>query len=224
MGAMNLASFRVMIQKGLGDKAESSNPILDNWINAGYYEALGMVRAEGEKEVATAVSVADQYIYGLPDDCFAIRSVLYLTVSPNVGSSASVLFMGWEEFQRLDRDVKGTPTRYTRRSNTLQLWPVPKTAGNSIEIQYIQEDCVLSASTDVTILPARYDRLVQLLGLKAACIDLGMLERSMALEQIASGFERRVEDEDSARMGAREVGINIATSWKDLTEIGTHGD
>ncbi len=216
MGRLTLKDFRDKISFSLGDKKPTSNEILDSWINAGYFETLGQIPSEGEKEVAITPSVANQWIYGLPDDCYAILSLYYTPQDPITQTPRSVLFNNWLDFQRYDNTNKGPPTRYSRRNRSLYLWPTPEFSGENMELQYLQEDCALTASTDVTILPDRFDQLVHMFAIRHAYLDLGMFEQSALIEQLAASYASRVDTEREAREGAKQVGIEVAYNWDDV--------
>jgi hypothetical protein len=216
MGRLTLASFRDRLAYALGDKKPASNEILDEWINSGYFEALGVIPSEGEKETAIADSIAGEWIYGLPDDVYGLISILYTPQPTSQEEPRSVLYVNWADFQRFDNNDVGAPLRYTRRDRSLYLWPTPEFGGEKIELQYIQEDCVLQVATDVTILPDRFDRLIHLFALKHAYIDIGLFEQSALMEQLAMSYASRVDTEREAREGAKQVGIEVAQSWEEV--------
>lgn len=210
MGLETLDGFRDSVNLALGDKSQF-NERLDRWINDGLQELFVMLDIEGRRVCAQTTTVVDQEKYTLPDDLIA---TLVLTDRTN---KKRLLKTSIENFEKLDPSRTGKPLNYARVDRDFFLHPVPN--GNFlIHMFYIKEPAQLTAGTDVTELTAAYDRVVHLLAVRSALIDLGETDKATFFFQVAQNRLRSIPDEFELEAQNPAEGIQIATSHRDLTD------
>jgi hypothetical protein len=213
MGLLTLKDFRDELNLSLGDNRQPGNERLDRWVNLGYLQAVNEEWFEGIKEVATAVTVANQREYDLPTDLMSIVSVADLT------NKFKLVKTSWSNMQNMDRDVTGVPRLYARRRRTLYLWPVPDGVF-SLEVNYLEEICPLIEPGDRTVLPQAYDPWIIQLSRVSAFSSLGLEEKAAFYTRLADKEMNKLPT-DTFGSDENALGVDVATSFDDLGDMRT---
>ncbi len=215
MGVETLSGFRESVNHALGEKRQG-NERLDRWINDAHVELFAELEIHGRRSCGTTSTVVDQREYNLPTDFVA------LLVLKNLTSKKRIIKTSLENFQLLSATTEGSPARYTRVGDLLSFHPLPNVI-ETVQMFYIREPNSLSAGTDVTELPAMYDRVIHLIGLRNALIDLQVDERATFVFQIAQNKLRALPSEDWLEAHNPQEGIQIARSFRDLQRDAREG-
>lgn len=170
-----------------------------------------MLDLEARRVCAQITTVAGTEKYTLPTDLVATLVVTDRT------NKKRLLKTSIENFEQLDPSRSGRPKTYARVARDLYLNPVPDGA-YLIHMFYIKEPSELAAGTDVTELTAAYDRVVHLLAVRSAMIDLGNEERATFFHQVAMNRLRQIPNEFELEGENPAETIQIATSRGDLTD------
>lgn len=210
MGLETLDGFRDSVNLALGEKRQG-NERLDRWINDGLQELHIMLDLEARRTCAETPTVEDQERYLLPPDLIATLVIRDLT------NKRRLLKMSIENFEQLDKTRSGKPKNYARIDRHIHLYPVPDGV-YTLSMVYLKESTPLTAGTDVTELTAAYDRVVHLLAVRSAMIDLGEHEKATFFFQVAQNRVRAMPDEFDLESENPAEGIQVATSRDDLTQ------
>ena len=215
MGLETLSGFRESVNHALGEKRQG-NERLDRWINDAHVELFAELEIHGQRSCGTAPTVVGERELNLPTDFVA------LLVLKNLTSKKRVIKTSLENFQLLSATAEGSPSRYTRVGDLLSVHPLPKVI-ETIQMFYVKEPTPLSAGSDVTELPAMYDRVIHLIGLRNALIDLQVDERATFIYQIAQNKLGKLPTEDWLEAQTPQEGIQIARSFRDLQRDAREG-
>lgn len=210
MGLETLDGFRDSVNLALGEKAQF-NERLDRWINDGLQELFVMLDLEARRTCQQITTVDGTEKYTLPANLVA---TLVLTDRTN---RRRLLKTSIENFEQLDPNKSGQPKTYARVDRSLYLNPVPDGA-YLIHMFYIKEPDQLTAGTDVSELTAAYDRVIHLLAVRSALIDLGQHEKATFFFQVAQNRLRQIPNEFELEGENPAETIQIATSRGDLTD------
>lgn len=210
MGLETLSGFRDSVNLALGDKRQG-NERLDQWINEALIELFGELDIQGRRTCATAPTIIDQEEYSVPTDLLAVL------VLRDITNKKRLIRTAIENFQLFDGTTKGNPTRYVRVDNLFHLFPIPD-AVQTLEMFYIREPVVLSVATDTSGLPSMYDRVIHLIALRNALIDLEENDRATFIFQTAENKLRKLPTEEWLESQNPQEGIQIARSLQDLQE------
>ena len=210
MGLETLTEFRDGINLALGDKRQG-NERLDQWINDGVIELFGELDITGRRQGATADTVIDQREYDVPADLLA------MLVLKNNTTRKRMVKTSIENFQLLDDTTVGSPTRYTRVGAFISVHPLPNVV-EQLELFFIKEPPVLASPTATSGLPSMYDRVIHMIGLRNALIDLEENERATFIFQAAENKLRKLPTEEWLEGQNPAEGIAIARSFRDLQE------
>lgn len=210
MGLETLGEFRDGLNLALGEKRQG-NERLDQWLNDGVIQLFGELDIAGRRQGATADTVIDQREYDVPTDLLA------MLVLKNNTTRKRLLKTSIENFQLFDDTAVGSPTHYTRVGAFISVHPLPNVV-EQLELFFIKEPPVLALPTDTSGLPSMYDRIIHLIGLRNALIDLDEGERSVSTLQIAENQLRRLPTEEWLEGQNPQEGIQIAQSLRDLQD------
>lgn len=210
MGLETLGGFRDGINLALGDKRQG-NERLDQWINDGVIELFGELDITGRRQGATADTVIDQREYDVPVDLLA------MLVLKNNTTRKRMIKTSIENFQLFDDTREGSPTHYTRVGAFISVHPLPNVV-EQLELFFIKEPPVLALTVDTSGLPSMYDRVIHMIGLRNALIDLEENERATFIFQAAENKLRKLPTEEWLEGQNPAEGIAIARSFRDLQE------
>ncbi len=210
MGLETLGGFRDGLNLALGEKRQG-NERLDQWINDGVIELFGELDIQGRRQGATADTVIDQREYDVPVDLLAMLVLRITDVNKRLIKTSI------ENFEAFDKTTKGTPTHYTRVGAFISLFPLPE-AVQELELFFIKEPPALALVADTSGLPSMYDRVIHLISLRNALIDLEQNERATFTFQIAENKLRKLPTEEWLESQNPQEGIAIARSFRDLQE------
>lgn len=210
MGLETLDGFRDSVNLALGDSAQF-NERLDRWVNDGLQELFVMLDLEARRVCQQIPTIVGTEKYVLPTDLVATLVVTDRT------NKKRLLKTSIENFEQLDPSKTGKPKTYARVARDLYLNPVPDGV-YLIHLFYIKEPSQLAAGTDVTELTAAYDRVVHLLAVKNALIDLRQREDATFFHQIAVNLLRQIPNEFELEGQNPAEGVQVATDRADLTD------
>lgn len=210
MGLETLGEFRDGLNLALGEKRQG-NERLDQWINDGVTELFGGLDITGRRQGATADTVIDQREYDVPADLLA------MLVLRNNTTKKRMIKTSIENFQLLDDTSVGSPTRYTRVGAFISVHPLPNVV-EQLELFFIKEPPPFTLTSDTSGLPSMYDRIIHLISLRNALIDLEESERSVSVFQLAENQLRKLPTEEWLESQNPQEGIAIARSFRDLQE------
>ena len=208
MGLRTLSEFRDGLNLALGEKRQG-NERLDPWINDGQVELFAILDIAGRRICKQTTTIAAQERYALPSDIVAMLSLKDST------NKKRLLKTAIENFELLEDDRPGKPTHYARVDNVLHLYPKPN-ASFLIQLFYIKEPAVMALRTAVSELPSMYDRVIQMIALRNALIDLEQNERATFVFQAAQNKIRELPTEAWLESQNPSEGIQIATKLSDL--------
>lgn len=210
MGLETLTEFRDGLNLALGEKRQG-NERLDQWINDGVVELFGELDIAGRRQGATADTVIDQREYDVPADLLA------MLVLKNNTTRKRMIKTSIENFQLLDDTTVGSPTRYARVGAFISVHPLPNVV-EQLELFFVKEPPVLALVADTSGLPSMYDRIIHLIALRNALIDLEEGERSVSVLQISENQLRKLPTEEWLEGQNPQEGIAIAQSFRDLQD------
>lgn len=210
MGLQNLEGFRDRLNLPLGEKRQG-NERLDGWINDAQIELFGELDLQGRRTCQTTPTVIDQREYNVPLDLLAIL------VLRDTTNKKRLIRTAIENFKLFDETTKGNPTRYVRVDDLIFLFPVPDTV-LTLQMFLIKEPAILTAATDTSELPAMFDRVIHLLALRSALLDLDEGDRATLIFQSAQNMLRTLPTEEWLESQSPQEGIQIARSLLDLQE------
>ena len=210
MGLETLTGFRDGINLALGEKRQG-NERLDQWINDGVIELFGELDIQGRRQGATADTVIDQREYDVPADLLA------MLVLRNNTTKKRMIKTSVENFQLFDVTTVGSPTHYMRAGAFISVFPLPNVV-EQLELFFIKEPPALALPTDTSGLPSMYDRVIHLIGLRNALIDLEENERATFTFQIAENKLRKLPTEEWLESQNPQEGVAIARTFRDLQE------
>ncbi len=210
MGLETLDGFRDRLQLALGDKAQF-NERLDRWINDGIVELFIILDLENRRKCAQTTTVIDQDNYLLPVDLIAMLVLTDRT------KKRRILKTSIENFERLDAAKTGDPKVFARVDRLIFLHPIPF-AENLLHMFYVHEPTTLASGTDVSELTRVYDRVIHLLALRSALLDLGESDRATLIFQTAQNLLRLIPSEEWLEGQMPAGGVEIARSAEDLTK------
>lgn len=213
MGYLTLQQFRDSLNLSLGPNRQTGNERLDAWINLAYFETASETEFEGLKMSATAVTVASQASYSLPDDLMSIISVADLT------NDRRLVKLGLHNYHLKDRNVEGDPRYYARRKRVMYLWPTPDAVFN-LEVYYLEEICPMELASDVTVFPQSYDAVVLRKAKKFAWEDLGNEQKANYYEAQSQRSMSRLPS-DTEEADEITAPLTVARSLSDITEMET---
>lgn len=209
MGFMTLKDFRDQVNLNLGDRRESSNDRLDNWINRGYVEVAFSKEQEWMKICNVFTTIADQYDYALPSDFFAFISLADRT------NKRRLVKTDLANYMLKDQEKTGKPQGYARRRDTLYLWPTPDGA-YSIEMYYFWNPPILTAEADQSMMGHFFDHAIVLLATRNAWLALGDMEKATLFHQSADNYIRRFDAESGWAVDEPQLGVDVAYNFDDL--------
>lgn len=210
MGLETLTEFRDGINLALGEKRQG-NERLDQWVNDAVIELFGELDITGRRQGATADTVIEQREYDVPTDLLA------MLVLRNVTTRKRMIKTSIENFLLLDETTEGSPTRYTRVGAFISVHPLPNVV-EVLELFFIKEPPVLALPTDTSGLPSMYDRVIHMIGLRNALIDLEENDRATFIFQAAENKLRKLPTEEWLEGQNPQEGIAIARSFRDLQD------
>jgi hypothetical protein len=208
VGLETLGGFRDGLNLALGEKRQG-NERLDQWINDGVIELFGELDIQGRRQGATADTIADQRTYDVPLDLLAMLSLRINEVNKRLIKTSI------ENFESFDITTTGTPTHYQRAGAFISLFPLPD-AIQTMQMFFIKEPPALSGVGDTSGLPSMYDRVIHLISLRNALIDLEENERATFTFQIAENKLRKLPTEEWLESQNPQEGIAIARTFQDL--------
>ncbi len=210
MGLETLGEFRDGLNLALGEKRQG-NERLDQWLNDGVTELFGILDIQGRRQGATADTVIDQREYDVPADLLA------MLVLRNNTTRKRMIKTSVENFQLFDDTSEGSPTHYMRVGAFISVHPLPNVV-EQLELFFVKEPSPLALVTDTSGLPSMYDRVIHLIGLRNALIDLEEAERSVLILQAAENHLRKLPSEEWLEGQNPAEGIAIARSFRDLQD------
>ncbi len=208
MGLKTLADFRASVNVALGEKSQFDER-LDDWVNAGLQELFAILDVEARRTTGTVNTVADSETVALPADLTAVLNVTDTT------NKRRLIKTSIENFQAFNPGNTGISKYYARVDRELFLHPVP-TEILPLHLVYIKEAIPLTADDDVTELGAQYDRIVHLLAVRSALIDLHQEERATFMYQVAMNALAAIQTAFEMEAQAPAEGIRIARNFEDL--------
>ena len=210
MGLETLTEFRDGINLALGEKRQS-NERLDQWVNDAIVELFGELDIAGRRQGATADLVIGQREYDVPTDLLAML-VLRITDINRRLIKTSV-----ENFELFDETTTGSPTHYMRVGPFISVFPLPD-AVKELKLFFIKEPATLALPADTSGLPSMYDRVIHMIGLRNALIDLEENERATFIFQAAENKLRKLPTEAWLESQNPQEGVQIARSFRDLQQ------
>ena len=210
MGIETLEGFRDSVNLALGDKSQF-NERLDRWINNGLEELFVILDIEGRRTCAQLTTVKDKNNYLLPLNLIAM---LVLTDRTN---KRRITKTPIENFERLDAASKGQPKVFARVDRQIFLHPIPSGAF-LLQQFYIKAPDRFTVGTDVSEMITAYDRVIHLLAVRSALIDLGENDRATFLFQTATNMVRAIPTEEWLEGQVPAMGVEIARSAEDITK------
>ncbi len=208
MGLETLGNFRDGINLALGEKRQG-NERLDQWVNDAVIELFGELDIQGRRQGATADTIIDQREYDVPSDLLAMLSLRINDVNKRLIKTSI------ENFELFDNTTTGTPTHYQRTGAFISLFPLPD-AIQELQMFFIKEPPVLAATADTSGLPSMYDRMIHMISLRNALIDLEENDRATFIFQAAENKLRKLPTEEWLESQNPQEGIQIARSFEDL--------
>ena len=208
MGLETLAGFRESINHALGQKRQG-NERLDRWINEGHIELFGELDIQGRRTCGVTDTVVDQREYSVPPDLLATLVLRDLT------NNRRLIRTSIENFKLFDEGTEGNPTHYMRVDDLLFIFPRPN-AVVTIQMFYVKEPGVLAEGTDNSELPLMYYRIIDLIGLRNALVDLGDRDRATLIANFTTAQLRSLPTEEWLESQKPQEGIQIARSFRDL--------
>lgn len=211
MGLRTLEEFRFRLNRTL-KPAQEGNELLDQWINEAIAEIQVILDLPSRYATTTVSTVVDQIPYTLN------TSLIGLVAVRDTTNDRLLLKLGYTNFFQRDPASTGQPTHYSRLDRDLVVWPTPD-AVMTLEYLGTMTHAVLTSSTDVTEYTAAYDRAVHLLAQRNAFEDLGDEDRATRRYQTAVNYLRSLPTPDDDEGNALGEGIQIPTSWEQMTEF-----
>ncbi|KKM19695.1 hypothetical protein LCGC14_1653010 [marine sediment metagenome] len=215
MGLETLGGFQDSVNHALGERRQG-NERLDQWINEAHVELFAELDLQGRRTCGTTSTVIDQRTYNIPPTLIAVLVLL------NSTTKKRLIRTSIENFQGLDQAKIGSPTRYSRVDDLLYVHPLPNIV-ESLQIFYIKEPAALALSTATSELPSMFDRVIHLVALRNALIDLNETERATTIFQIAQNKMRALPTEEWLESDGPREGIQIARSFEDLQRDSRRG-
>ncbi len=215
MGLETLDNFRTSVNLALGEKRQG-NERLDRWINDAQIELFAELDIQGRRTCATASTVADQREYNVPTDLIASL------VLRDTTNKKRILRTSIENFELFDITTTGKPSRYTRVDDLFHIFPLADAVYN-LQLFYIKQPAILTSGSSVSELPAMYDRVIHLIALRNALIDLEEDDRATFIFQIAQNKLRVLPTEEWLESQNPQEGIQIAQSLRDLQKDSRQG-
>ena len=208
MGLETLGGFRDGLNLALGEKRQG-NERLDQWVNDAVVELFGELDIQGRRQGSTADTIIDQRTYDVPGNLLAMLSLRINDVNRRLIKTSI------ENFEAFDTTRTGTPTHYQRAGSFISLFPLPD-AVQELQMFYIKEPNVLVAVTDTSGIPSMYDRMIHMISLRNALIDLEENDRATFIFQAAENKLRKLPTEEWLESQNPQEGIQIARSFQDL--------
>jgi hypothetical protein len=208
VGLETLTEFRDGINLALGDKRQG-NERLDQWINDGVVELFGELDIQGRRQGATADTVIDQREYDVPPDLLAMLVLRITDVNKRLIKTSI------ENFEAFDKTTEGIPTHYMRAGAFISLFPLPNVV-QQLQLFFIKEPPQMALASATSGLPSMYDRVIHMIGLRNALIDLEENERATFIFQAAENKLRKLPTEEWLESQNPQEGIAIARTFHDL--------
>lgn len=167
MGQVSLAAFRSRLDRALGNR-DVGEGVYDGWINDGYFDMTGSHDFIELRTVAKATLDAEQGAIEVPAGLQWVRALL------NVADKEKLVKLASEHFHLMSEDFDDdTPVRYyTRDGDALYVKPT-YSEDKELTILFNREPDRLVNSSDVTVLPATYDKPLHQFTMFHALSDLG---------------------------------------------------
>lgn len=221
MGFMTLADFREELNMGLGEHQQSSNAVLDRWINRAYIEVVTKIEYEDLIEEESFLSVADQAMYSFPadgeSDLLDRRYLGFIGIA-DLTNKRRLLKIDLRNYQLYDPEVTGIPKLWARRGQKLYLWPTPD-GENEYQLFALMEPDPLVLDEQTTVIPATWDHAVMLLSTRNAWITLRNQQEATLMHQAAMNFINQTLTDLEYNDGTPAIGLEVAQSWEDLTDM-----
>lgn len=222
MGFYTLKDYREELNFALGDKAQSSNIPLDRWTNRAYHEVVGRMAADltdlQSVEVITTTACDPSYRVPALNPPAPDRRFLAILSVADLTNKRRLLYMPLRNFHLKDQAICSQPEIYSKQGAEIILWPAPRSP-ISIQVYGVLEPLPMAAEGDTTLLPSALDHLVLLLAQRNAYLAMRMKEDATLSFQAAEQYIAKYQSEAQLNEGAPSVGVNIAESWDDLTEM-----
>ncbi len=215
MGLETLGGFRDSVNHALGERRQG-NERLDQWINEAHVELFAELDLQGRRACGTTSTVIDQRTYDIPSTLIAVLVLL------NTTTKKRLIRTSIENFQGLDQATTGSPTRYSRVDSLLYVHPLPNVV-ETVNLFYIKEPAPLALNADTSELATMFDRVIHLVALRNALIDLNETERATTVFQIAQNKMRALPTEEWLESKGPQEGIQIARSFADLQRDSRRG-
>ncbi len=214
MGQINLATFRLRLEAGLGDRGLHKAQ-LNGWINDGYFDLTGSHDFVHLHAVQTVTLVGTNIGVTLPTDAQWVRAVWNVTDKWQILKIASEHLQAMEDVADDDRDDR----YYTRDGDAIYIQP-PFLTDKVIAIHYNAEPTLMVLDGDVTLLPTTYDRAIYMFSMSAALSDLGEESRGANWLNRAIIYVRtRLDLEAKEDYPAMSVGVRFIRDTKDLKRL-----
>jgi hypothetical protein len=210
MGAMTLAGFRRLLLANPNFQSSEviDNEMIDDCIHNAYLEVTGASDFDGLKKCASLSTVDGTTEYGLP-----IRFAGMIGVSDQT-SGGLVLRTDLRNMLRFSLGERGYPKYWARKHDAIVLWPEPDGVYD-LFVYFLAEPARMTAGTDVTVLPASWDKVVLELARENLLRALGEFDAAdkTFTRAIALSRSRTTEDENNA---PKEGPLRIVTSMEQL--------
>lgn len=214
-----LATIRAELIEALGQRTDlvvAGNTRVNKFVNYAYRDLASSIQLEELIESLTFNTVANQYLYKLPNAVRDLRSVSLVdavTYSVSGGIPLRKRDLFWYRRQILFSDVG--PTDYFKYNDLLVLWPTP-TAVNALSLEFRIRPDDLVNDTDSPILPTEWHEGIMLLA--KAKLHSALLEPDQAAvaENDFVKFVRRKTDRAAEE---QENMISQATPIKRRSQL-----
>lgn len=213
MGYMTFEDFKAEVSLNLGDVMPAP-PRLALWVNFAYYQILLNEKNKFEEltKKSTFTTVIDTQTITYPTDAIGIRTIELHGIK---------LRKMDREYTSEELEEGGQPTHYMRRNSGIILWPIPDDEYDGT-IEYVYIPTRMSASTDLSILPAPWDLVIVQMATYRALTALGKHSEAVAWRADMSQTVESILSERKVSQSAIREGLQVAWSFDDLVDNPPH--
>lgn len=216
MGTFTLTQFRNRLQHILGNRG-FSNADLDDWLNMGLSAIVGYQEFDQQKLCAFLDTVPGAYKYVMPERYLGMISIVDIT------NKRRLRFTDLRNFALLEQDTteneaRGKPTKWSRRKDTIMIWPNPDGVYR-IELYYYEDFPAMNDANGVSPLPRTYDYSILAYAASYAFSELDEDARSDWWLQRAIHHTRSRMTEEEYQMGTPSEGVRVLTSLDELDDF-----
>lgn len=188
-GIKTLAVFRTDMESQLGNRGFGTT-LIDQWVNSAYLELAGGIRFPELLENFPITQVVGQQNYPGPTDSIGWETVYNSTAGTVLERLAR------HDLFRRQTASNGVADSWTRDNDEILLSPPPDSTA-VINLLHYKQPSLLSAPSDVTVIPAHWDYAIELLAVSKGLLHAVEEDRSAHWRNLAIQYiQSRLTEED----------------------------